>query len=128
MSQYLSTLGYAKPLKQKDFCTHYGYETSTDKGVWVYYHVFFLFSKGHNFCDSLFISLNNKALLMGSTLKQNICPYTSKFFPFTRIPRIAMSHLLCDFTLGTQHQYDTYFGKVHWVFHEILSVLYFRCF
>ena len=35
----------------------------------------------------------------------------------TRIPRNAMSHLLCAFTLGTQwkHQYDTYFGKIHWV-------------
>ena len=48
----------------------------------------------------------------------------------TRIPRNAMSHLLFAFTLGTQlkHQYDTYFGKIHWVVHEILSVLYFRYF
>ena len=38
-----------------------------------------------------------------------------------------MSHLLCAITLGTQlkHQYDTYFGKIHGVAHEILSVLYF---
>ena len=41
-----------------------------------------------------------------------------------------MSHLLQAFTLGTQwkHQYDIYFGKIHWVVHEILSVLYFRYF
>ena len=45
----------------------------------------------------------------------------------TRIPRNAMSHLLCAFTLGTQrkHQYDTYFGKIN---HEVLSILYFRYF
>ena len=27
-----------------------------------------------------------------------------------------------------KHQYDTYFGKIHRVVHEILSVLYFRYF
>ena len=32
-----------------------------------------------------------------------------------------MSHLFCAFTERTQwkHQYDTYFGKIHWVVHEI---------
>ena len=48
----------------------------------------------------------------------------------TRIPWNATSHLLCAFTLRTQwkHQYDTYFGKIHLVVHEILFVSYFSHF
>ena len=37
-----------------------------------------------------------------------------------------MSHLLCAFTLRTEckHQYYTYFGKTHWMVHEVVSILY----
>ena len=41
-----------------------------------------------------------------------------------------MSHLFSAFILGTQrkHQYDTYFGKIHWLAHEIMSVYIFAIF
>ena len=48
----------------------------------------------------------------------------------TRIPRNAMSHLHCAFTLRVEwkRQFDTYLVKIHLVVHKIMSVLYFSLF
>ena len=58
----------------------YYYETL---GEWLHLHVFSaIFTKGNNFCDFLFASLDDKAYLkLGLLLKEGICCQRSKLFP-----------------------------------------------
>ena len=57
--------------------------TKMETKMTVYFSVFFFtFTKGNNFCNFLFASLDDEALpKMDLLLKERICSYWSKFFP-----------------------------------------------
>ena len=92
-------------LLSQGYCT--GYLVSTIKKV---------FGRHHDLTDSNNVSKYSQFDGLGQIIVR---------LP-TRIPRNAMSHLLCAFTLRTQwkHQYDTCFSQIHSVVQEILFVSY----